>query len=347
MTDSFDITFLEMAALIGLVQTVSLIVYIVSRAGRVLHVVVPLLCFLVLTGCFLTDFGLRRYEDFVIFPSLHAGLWLFVPAVSVLLMHQIVDFGVWPKLRAWAVLLLPAFGVAMNGILQNTWKESAAFAEIIYVVTGVLAMTTLWFGRRGFDVLREEKEGRGERYWLFICFLVVNLLILSTSLAYVSGQVGQSEYTLIRSLLGVGLVYLASTGLLRIYPPSVKLKKFPISIDDFSNEDKEIIDKIQKLLNLDKVYQEANFSRAQMARELNESEARISKIINAHFGKSLPQLINEMRVQDSLQLLTQTPAPVAVIAGEVGFNSLPTFNRVFKDVMGVSPSDYRQQKKSA
>ncbi len=347
MTDSFDITFLEMAALIGLVQTISLLVYIISRAGRVRHVVAPLLCFLVLTGCFLTDFGFRHYKGFEFFLPLHTGIWLFVPAVSVLLMHQIVDFGVLPRLRTWCVLLLPTIGMFAVALLRKVDVDNSALSEIIYVVTGGLAMATLWLGRRGFDAIRDEREGRGERYWLIICFLVVNLLILSTSLAYVSGQVSHDEYILIRSLLGVGLVYLASTGLLRIYPPSVKLLKAPIPIDNFSIEDKEIIDKVHKLLDVDKVYQEVNFSRAQLARELNTSEARISKIINAHFGKSLPQLMNELRIQDSLQLLTQTSAPVAVIAGEVGFNSLPTFNRVFKDVMGISPSDYRQQKKSA
>lgn len=347
MTESFDVTFLEMAALVGLVQTISLLVYIISRAGRVRHVVVPLLCFLVLSGCFLADFGFRHYKGFEFFPSLQTGIWLFVPAVSILLMHQIVDFGVLPRVRTWGVLLFPVVGMVTIALLRRVEIDYNALSEIIYVITGGLAMTTLWLGRRGFDTLREEKEGKGERYWLIICFLVVNLLILSTSLAYVSRQVNHDEYILIRSLLGVGMVYLASTGLLRIYPPSLKLIKTPMSIDNFSSEDKQLIDKVHKLLNIDKVYQEVNFSRAQMARELDISEARISKIINAHFGKSLPQLINELRVQDSLQLLTQTSASVAVIAGEVGFNSLPTFHRVFKDVMGMSPSDYRQQKKSA
>lgn len=59
------------------------------------------------------------------------------------------------------------------------------------------------------------------------------------------------------------------------------------------------------------------------------------------YQKSLPQIINEHRVRDSLQLLAQTDAQISVIAEQVGFNSVPTFNRVFKDIQGISPSDYR------
>ena len=56
-------------------------------------------------------------------------------------------------------------------------------------------------------------------------------------------------------------------------------------------------------------------------------------------------MINERRVQDSLQLLEQTEAQVSVVAEQVGFNSVPTFNRVFKDIVGVTPSEYRSQQK--
>jgi two-component system response regulator YesN len=115
-------------------------------------------------------------------------------------------------------------------------------------------------------------------------------------------------------------------------------------VKDLSEQDKAIINKIKNLLDLDKIYQEPNFSRADLARELNISEANVSRITMTHFGKSLPQLINELRIRDSLQLLQQTDATMSVVAEQVGFASLPTFNRVFKDVMDMAPSEYRQKK---
>jgi AraC-like DNA-binding protein len=93
------------------------------------------------------------------------------------------------------------------------------------------------------------------------------------------------------------------------------------------------------------VYQEPTYSRTDLARECDTSETIISRVINAHFGKSFPQLINEYRVEDAKQLLIQTSAPVKVIAGDVGFNSLASFNRVFKDTTGESPSKFRKNVK--
>ncbi|MEK7801436.1 MAG: helix-turn-helix transcriptional regulator, partial [Pseudomonadota bacterium] len=198
-----------------------------------------------------------------------------------------------------------------------------------------------------FSLHDDEKEARGERYWLIISLILINLSLMATYLMVLYEGTPDNIFHLVRDVLGVGLVYLGSTSLFRIYPPAVRLSKNNYAPTELSNEDKNIIECIHKLLELDKVYQELQFSRAHLARELNISEARVSKLVNVHFGKSLPQLINDYRVRDSLQLLEQTGASVTVVAQEVGFNSLPTFNRVFKDVMGVSPSDYRQRKKSA
>jgi AraC-like DNA-binding protein len=93
---------------------------------------------------------------------------------------------------------------------------------------------------------------------------------------------------------------------------------------------------------MEKVYQEPTYSRADLARECSAPESTVSRVINVHFGKSFPQLMNERRIADAKRLLQQTDAPVAKIASEVGFNSLPSFNRVFKDMTGDSPSSFRK-----
>jgi AraC-like DNA-binding protein len=56
----------------------------------------------------------------------------------------------------------------------------------------------------------------------------------------------------------------------------------------------------------------------------------------------VPQLINGYRVQDAAVLIAQTDAPIKDIAEEAGFSSIATFNRVFKDITGKSPSAYRK-----
>jgi AraC-like DNA-binding protein len=100
--------------------------------------------------------------------------------------------------------------------------------------------------------------------------------------------------------------------------------------------------KIEDLLRYDKVYQEPTYSRSDLARELEISETLISRVINIYFQKSFPQLLNECRVEDAKRLLRQTKASIRVVQEEVGFNSLASFNRVFKETTGLSPSVYRE-----
>ncbi|HNS44640.1 MAG TPA: helix-turn-helix transcriptional regulator [Alphaproteobacteria bacterium] len=354
----FSFSLYEIFTLIGLIQSVAVLVYIVFRSGHVRHVVVPLLCFLVLGSGFLLDFGVERIgRHFGFYPVLQHGVWLAFPAFSVLLIAQIADLGGFPRPIYWGALPVPVIAVFSGWVLGAYIGDSGAchvwsicqfdlrlqVIGVFGILAGLLSFLVLWIGRRAFEGLRTDKESKGERYWLIISFVIINLLLIFASLLYLSSKIDSPNYLLLRNVLGVGAVYLASTSLFRIYPPSIKLEKKE-SVEILSNEDRGLLEKLKKLLEMDKVYQEPNFSRTDLSRELGTSEARVSKIVNSGFGKSLPQLINEHRVRDSLQLLIQTEAQISVIAEQVGFSSVPTFNRVFKDVMGMSPSEFRQEK---
>ncbi len=336
-----DFNFGDVLSLMGLAQSLHLMIYILFRAGQWRNVVVPTLCLFILTLSFLLDFAVPRLGEWNIIFFLRSLFWLAVPPFSALLIRQVADFGKLPPPSYWLTILLPI----LSGMIGYGVLNSHDAMMILGVISGCISFLALWVGRSSFSDLRDDKETRGERYWLILSFIVMNILIMFVTLLAISGYIQDTEFNLIRDVLGMGMVYLASTSLLRIYPQSVKLVERKSIIKVASEQDKKTIEKIKNLLDLDKVYQEANFSRADLARELNISEANVSKLVSLHFGKSLPQLLNELRIRDSLQLLQQTEASVTVIAEQVGFASLPTFNRVFKDVMNMSPTEYRQKNK--
>lgn len=354
------LTFGDLFSIIGLIQCVSVIVYILFRAGHWRHVVVPVLCFGLLLLSFAFDFASTRFvSDFYTHIIVREVVWMMIPAFSVLLIMQIADLGVLPRALFWINIPILAFGLVLgwsggallgddNCALLSVCNvgERSQFMGIVGSVLGALTLISLWFGRDRFSSLRQEREARGERYWLIVSLVVINLALISLGLSHVSGMIDGIGFLLVRDVLGCGMVYLASTSLFRIYPPAVRLdKKEPAT--EVSNEDKDLGEKLQNLFDLDKVYQETNFSRMSLARELGVSETRVSRIVSLTYGKSLPQIINERRVQDSLQLLEQTDAQISLVAEEVGFNSVPTFNRVFKDIVGQSPSEYRNSRKIA
>lgn len=86
-TSGISFSLYEIFAVIGLVQSVSVIVYILFRAGHIRHVLVPVLCFGLLATGFTFDFAYSRYaSDFAWFSVIQSVVWLSLPAFSVLLM---------------------------------------------------------------------------------------------------------------------------------------------------------------------------------------------------------------------------------------------------------------------
>lgn len=55
------------------------------------------------------------------------------------------------------------------------------------------------------------------------------------------------------------------------------------------------------------------------------------------------EYINLVRVQTACDLLKRTDEPITTIAGKCGFTTLSTFNRNFKQITGVSPSQWRKR----
>jgi len=71
------------------------------------------------------------------------------------------------------------------------------------------------------------------------------------------------------------------------------------------------------------------------------SEGHLSRIFRKEMGMSIMSYVKRMRIQTAARLLLDSSEPVGVIAARVGVNDANYFCRMFKSVMGVSPSEYR------
>ncbi len=67
-----------------------------------------------------------------------------------------------------------------------------------------------------------------------------------------------------------------------------------------------------------------------------------SRLFKEYTGQSFLSYLNTYRVKHAEKLLKSTELPILDIAMESGFNSLTTFNRIFKRVKGCSPTFYRR-----
>ena len=83
------------------------------------------------------------------------------------------------------------------------------------------------------------------------------------------------------------------------------------------------------------------------ARRVGTNTSYLSRAINEGLGLNFNEMINRMRAEDVARRIEAEASPNFLqLALEAGFSSKATFNRAFRAVHGVSPSDYRGRLKS-
>jgi AraC family transcriptional activator of mtrCDE len=72
------------------------------------------------------------------------------------------------------------------------------------------------------------------------------------------------------------------------------------------------------------------------------SRATFIRKVQHSLGRSVVELLTDVRMAAAANALRQTSTPVAVIGEEVGYQSEAAFQRAFKQHMGVTPARYRR-----
>lgn len=94
------------------------------------------------------------------------------------------------------------------------------------------------------------------------------------------------------------------------------------------------------------------FMRENLHREITRDEtARYAGISPSHFshvlkertGRSFTELLRQCRIDLACTLLTKTEQPLAAVADACGFCDQSYFTRVFRDIKGATPREYRLQ----
>ncbi len=115
--------------------------------------------------------------------------------------------------------------------------------------------------------------------------------------------------------------------------------------------DQKLIDALMRLMADERIYRHDNVTIGTLASRLSIPEYRLRRLINQRLGyRNFNVFLNEHRIEEAKAALadpTQAEVPVITIAMDAGFQSLGPFNRAFKAITGVTPSEYRRLKASA
>lgn len=102
----------------------------------------------------------------------------------------------------------------------------------------------------------------------------------------------------------------------------------------------------EELLNKIKRFVQFNYANDVsvdvIAAHVNYSRSFVSHFFKQHNGISLPQYVNELRIQRACELLEHTAMSNKQISLSVGYSDALYFIKVFKRLMLMTPQRYRQ-----
>lgn len=141
-------------------------------------------------------------------------------------------------------------------------------------------------------------------------------------------------------IIGLGYVFLA-----------LKMDESPI-VDE--NEEPVLLNSTERFAELREAFEVLiveniesleNATMDSIARTLGTNRTYLAQMVKEHYGITFSQYLNEMRVRRAKELLANRDEAMKVqeVAWKSGFSSVSTFNKVFKSVTGVAPSEWNPE----
>jgi AraC-like DNA-binding protein len=187
------------------------------------------------------------------------------------------------------------------------------------------------------------------RRFLSLWFLLLVLPVIAYFLNYIQPVIDLSilESILITSMVALATYYsFHSNNQLYANLNSSEVKgkstNSPKKYDE--TELNEIFMALEKHMIEEKPYLDENLSLSILAEQIGVKSTTLSNTIKVRAKVNFYTYVNQYRVEQVKKELKSSKEQIIIIAYNNGFNSKSTFNKVFKDFTGYSPSEYRKNK---
>ena len=102
-------------------------------------------------------------------------------------------------------------------------------------------------------------------------------------------------------------------------------------------------DQIDRVLSLIETQFAHPLRLSALAKASGLSERSLTRHFTQHLGESVGRYVTRVRIGHACRMLTDTQAPISVIATRSGFSNAANFNRQFKAARQMTPVEFRQQ----
>ena len=123
-----------------------------------------------------------------------------------------------------------------------------------------------------------------------------------------------------------------------------RIKEIVVQGLDYLDENLEnnsaIIKKIHEFI-LENYKEKIN--RDEIASYVYLNPAYLSRLFKKETGKTLTEYVTELRINEAKRLLSNTDNTITAIAEEIGYYNYSYFSKIFKDIIGLTPGEYRKR----
>ena len=112
-----------------------------------------------------------------------------------------------------------------------------------------------------------------------------------------------------------------------------------------TDKSKELFEKLNNAMKQDKFYLDGKLTLASLASKMNVSTNHVSQAINENSDMNFFDYVNSYRVKEVKELIMNINFSHYTLLGigiECGFNSKSSFNQIFKEHTGMTPSQYKR-----
>jgi len=203
---------------------------------------------------------------------------------------------------------------------------------------------SVWLGMLVYALRENRSQFRFELFFFATLSIVaVFVLVLGFSIPYIDDRFFYLVYA-----TGIGLAFVLTISALIAIPDLIgdlaEAGRIKYSASTLGSIDVEArLKELDTLMQVEHVSRDENLSLASIAGRLNLSSQQLSELINTRMGMGFSRYVRERRVEDAKRMLRSAAEPsILAISLEAGFKSQSNFYAAFKEIVGVSPGDYRR-----
>jgi AraC-like DNA-binding protein len=215
--------------------------------------------------------------------------------------------------------------------------------QLLFAVIGVFWVVRGWRA----DVVESRRIAR----WFVVGALSVMTIVVTTSELLVmnaSEELG-AQVNIYKTYIGSLLIFLIAASSLKFETliervSSVASNTATTSQDDYLAQD---LARFTAIFEEEKAYSQPGLSIADLSKKAGIPQYRLRHLINQKLGyRNFNALVNKYRVKDACDWLDnpdQVHIPILTIALSVGYQSIAPFNQAFRELMDLTPSQYRRR----